>query len=40
MLMRLSEDDVRGLTRLARQWKCSRSEVLRRLLRAEAAKKG
>jgi hypothetical protein len=39
MLVRLSDDDVRALKRLAREWKCTRSEVLRRLLRAQAAKR-
>ena len=31
--LRLGADDLRVLARLARQWKCSRGEVLRRLLR-------
>ena len=39
LVMRLSDNDVRALSRIAKQWKCSRSEVLRRLLRAEAQKK-
>jgi hypothetical protein len=36
LIMRLSRNDVRALKRLAKAWKCSRSEVLRRLLRTEA----
>jgi hypothetical protein len=38
MTLKLSKSDLRSVTRLARQWKCSRGEVLRRLLRAEAEK--
>jgi hypothetical protein len=39
LIMRVSNGDVRALSRLAKQWKCSRSEVLRRLLREAAGKK-
>ena len=36
--VRLNAADTRTLNRLCKQWKCSRSEVLRKLLRTEAAK--
>jgi len=39
LIVRLSRNDVRALARLAREWKCSRSEAVRRLLRAQAEKK-
>jgi hypothetical protein len=38
MTLKLSEDDLRAVKRLAKAWKCSRGEVLRRLLRTEAEK--
>jgi len=37
--LRLSAADVRSLSRLAKQEKCSMGEVLRRLLRAQTRKK-
>jgi hypothetical protein len=37
--MRLNKDDLRLLDRFARLWKCSRTEVLRRLLRAQTKKR-
>src|SRR2546421_414773 len=36
LLIRVSERDLRMLSRLAVTWKCSRSEVVRRLVRAAA----
>jgi hypothetical protein len=33
--LRLNAADARALARLAKQWKCSRSEALRRLIRAQ-----
>ena len=38
--MRLNKDDLRQLDRIARLWKCSRTEVLRRLLCGEKPPKG
>ena len=34
MTLKLSKDDLRKVSRMAKQGKCSRGEVLRRLLRA------
>jgi hypothetical protein len=33
--MRLNRDDLRALERLAKLWKCSRTDVLRKLLHGE-----
>jgi hypothetical protein len=36
--LRLNATDARALTKLAKQWKCSRSEALRKLIRTETGK--
>jgi hypothetical protein len=38
LTLRLSARDVRDLARLAKRWDCSRSEAVRRLLRAATRK--
>ena len=38
--MRLNKADLRALDRIARLWKCSRTDVLRKLLRGEKPPKG
>jgi len=38
--MRLNKEDLRALDRLARLWKCSRTDVLRRFLRGENPPRG
>lgn len=40
LTLRLSKEDLRTLSRLARQRKCSRGEVLRQLLRTEVERQG
>jgi len=35
VVVRLNKDDERALNRLAKTWKCSRSDVLRKLVRGE-----
>ena len=38
--MRLNKQDLRTLDRIARLWKCSRTDVLRRLLKGEKPPRG